>query len=264
MIKFFRKIRQNLLSEGKTGKYFKYAIGEVVLVVIGILIALNINNWNEKQKDRVIEQDILVQLLEEYETNLKQLENKIQLRNIIIKSSIEVLGYIDSPININKDSLIKKIATLRYDPTFDPIQNDLISSGNIRLIQNKNLRKMLSNWSSDVVAVQEMESQWEKIRSETNIPYMIKLGIYRDIIDITTKEISLEHWLLDNIQKSDYELSVGKSKRINIEDILNDKDLESMVGDAINFNNVTNLQSNALLIRINKIIKILNEELNND
>ena len=50
MIKFFRKIRQNLLSEGKTGKYFKYAIGEIVLVVIGILIALQINNWNENRK----------------------------------------------------------------------------------------------------------------------------------------------------------------------------------------------------------------------
>ena len=47
MIKFFRKIRQNLLSEGKSRKYFKYAIGEIVLVVIGILIALQINNWNE-------------------------------------------------------------------------------------------------------------------------------------------------------------------------------------------------------------------------
>ena len=51
MIKFFRKIRQNLLTEGKTGKYFKYAIGEIILVVIGILIALQINNWNEKRKD---------------------------------------------------------------------------------------------------------------------------------------------------------------------------------------------------------------------
>ena len=51
MIKFFRKIRQNLLMENKTGKYFKYAIGEIVLVVIGILIALQINNWNENQKD---------------------------------------------------------------------------------------------------------------------------------------------------------------------------------------------------------------------
>jgi len=48
MIKFFRKIRQNLLNEVKTARYFKYAIGEIVLVVIGILIALAINNWNQK------------------------------------------------------------------------------------------------------------------------------------------------------------------------------------------------------------------------
>ena len=47
MLKFFRKIRQNLLSEGKTGRYLKYAIGEIVLVVVGILIAVNINNWNQ-------------------------------------------------------------------------------------------------------------------------------------------------------------------------------------------------------------------------
>jgi hypothetical protein len=50
MIKLFRNIRKNLLNEGKTSKYFKYAIGEIVLVVIGILIALNINNWAEEQR----------------------------------------------------------------------------------------------------------------------------------------------------------------------------------------------------------------------
>ena len=55
MIKFFRKIRQNLLVENKTGKYLKYAIGEIVLVVIGILIALQINNWNENRKDNFVE-----------------------------------------------------------------------------------------------------------------------------------------------------------------------------------------------------------------
>ena len=59
MIKFFRKIRQNLLSEGKTGKYFKYAIGEIVLVVIGILIALQINNWNESRKMKIEEKKML-------------------------------------------------------------------------------------------------------------------------------------------------------------------------------------------------------------
>ena len=52
MIKFFRKIRQNMLMENKTGTYFKYAIGEIILVVIGILIALSINNWNEERKSK--------------------------------------------------------------------------------------------------------------------------------------------------------------------------------------------------------------------
>jgi hypothetical protein len=50
MIKFFRKIRQNMIKENRVSKYLLYAIGEIVLVVIGILIALSINNWNENQK----------------------------------------------------------------------------------------------------------------------------------------------------------------------------------------------------------------------
>ena len=50
MIKFFRHIRKDLMEKNKTGKYLKYAIGEIVLVVIGILIALQINNWNENRK----------------------------------------------------------------------------------------------------------------------------------------------------------------------------------------------------------------------
>ena len=51
MLKFFRKIRYNYMEQNKTGKYFKYAIGEIALVVIGILIALQINNWNEARKE---------------------------------------------------------------------------------------------------------------------------------------------------------------------------------------------------------------------
>ena len=65
MIKFFRAIRKDLMEKNNTGKYFKYAIGEIVLVVIGILIALQINNWNEKQKLDVKTQDYYVQLLDD-------------------------------------------------------------------------------------------------------------------------------------------------------------------------------------------------------
>ena len=56
MIKFFRRIRQRLLSENKFSKYLLYAIGEIVLVVIGILIALQINNWNEDKKNNRLEE----------------------------------------------------------------------------------------------------------------------------------------------------------------------------------------------------------------
>ncbi|HEX9828363.1 MAG TPA: DUF6090 family protein [Flavobacteriaceae bacterium] len=62
MIKFFRKIRQNLLSEGNTIKYVKYAIGEIILVVIGILIALSINNWNENRKTEMKIKNSLIAL----------------------------------------------------------------------------------------------------------------------------------------------------------------------------------------------------------
>ena len=65
MIKFFRKIRFSLLSENKTSKYFKYAFGEIILVVIGILIALQINNWNENRKNKITEADYYCRILDD-------------------------------------------------------------------------------------------------------------------------------------------------------------------------------------------------------
>ena len=61
MIKFFRKIRQNLLFEGKNGKYLKYAFGEIILVVIGILIALQVNEWNNERNKNKAEEIVLEQ-----------------------------------------------------------------------------------------------------------------------------------------------------------------------------------------------------------
>ncbi len=77
MIKFFRHIRKSLLNEGKTGKYFTYAIGEIILVVIGILIALQINNWNENRKDDIFENEILTQLRANLIKDKLALENNI-------------------------------------------------------------------------------------------------------------------------------------------------------------------------------------------
>ena len=73
MIKFFRKIRQETLTENKFGKYLAYAIGEIVLVVIAILIALAINNWNESKKEKVLEKKVLIELKKSLENNYNEM-----------------------------------------------------------------------------------------------------------------------------------------------------------------------------------------------
>ena len=94
MIKFFRKIRQNLLSEGKTGKYFKYAIGEIILVVIGILIALQINNWNESRKQFTSEKEFITSV----KYDLKQDKAFIQLIIELIEPRIEAYKILNSDL----------------------------------------------------------------------------------------------------------------------------------------------------------------------
>ncbi len=74
MLPFLRKIRKTLIDSGSTKKYFIYAIGEIALVVIGILIALQINNWNERRKDSIRETNILKDLVENLESNSNILE----------------------------------------------------------------------------------------------------------------------------------------------------------------------------------------------
>ena len=74
MIKIFRNSRKNSLTEGKTMKYFKYAFGEIILVVIGILIALQINNWNESKKNQFEAKNYLDSFYEENHSNKESLQ----------------------------------------------------------------------------------------------------------------------------------------------------------------------------------------------
>jgi len=78
MLKFFRKIRKNLINQNRFSKYLIYAIGEIILVVIGILIALSINNWNEGRKSRVVELRVLKQIEADLNKTLPQLEGAVK------------------------------------------------------------------------------------------------------------------------------------------------------------------------------------------
>lgn len=107
MIRFFRTIRQNLLAEGKTYKYLKYAIGEIILVVIGILIALNINNWNENRKTFIkitnsltALRDDLIQDNLSINENLKEVKNQYELNESLRKRIAQPKATIDTLVKI--------------------------------------------------------------------------------------------------------------------------------------------------------------------
>jgi len=104
MIKFFRHIRQNLIMENKTSKYLKYAIGEIVLVVIGILIALQINNWNEERKERDQERKILNELMATLQTNSEVMVQDSLIRTKWNKSSDIIISALQNDLPFS-DSL---------------------------------------------------------------------------------------------------------------------------------------------------------------
>ncbi len=185
MIKFFRKIRKNLLNEGKTSKYFKYAIGEIILVVIGILIALQINNWNEDKIDRRIEKTIMRNINVEFKNNLfkiktsiknyKETEQSIRLLMSYMKFSSEQLS------QINVDSLIENsIDTYDFRPTQNAL-TEIISSGNLKLITNDSLKNMLLEWSAEL---NEKEEAWQTVdyfNQNKLVPYLTENASMRNI-----------------------------------------------------------------------------------
>ena len=90
MIKFFRKIRQNLLTESKFGKYILYAIGEIILVFIGIFMALQLNNWNEDKKIQESLDISLTMLKNEIKTNAKKIDD-VKDYHIMVRDTLKTL-----------------------------------------------------------------------------------------------------------------------------------------------------------------------------
>jgi len=168
MIKFFRKIRYQLLGEGKTGKYLKYAIGEIVLVVIGILIALSINNWNEGRKLRIIEHKYLSNLKYDLDNDSISLVDMIDKRTRKVKAIKQLISIaeskkIDNLVKI--DSLILEVAIWwEFIPNDNTLQ-ELVSSGSLNIIQDENIKNQLlrlsNNYDQIVIERNHMRREYD-------------------------------------------------------------------------------------------------------
>jgi hypothetical protein len=264
MARIFNSIRQRLLKENRLTRYLVYAVGEILLVVIGILIALQINMWNEGRKDRVKEQVVLQRLQEEFNTNLQQLDGKIQMREDIIRSSTAALDYMDQPEGVHRDSLMAKLSAMTTTPTFDPIINDLVSSGNIRLIRNQQLNRLLTEWPTYVVQLAELEQEHVGAYRLIMQPAFIRMGISRDLNKLFSGNNKNYSFLLDKNAGSEIPSFNGSQRPVPLDDLLSNTELEGMLSNAIVINHLANLESRSLRARIMEILTLLKQEIRTD
>jgi hypothetical protein len=149
------------MGKNKTGRYFKYAIGEIVLVVIGILIALQINNWKEVRKNFTKKEQLLKSMKIEFASNLSQLDTVLHYDSIVLKNTKRLMQLdSENPIEMASDSMPNWLQNSSYRWTFNPINGALrsgISSGEIHLIKNDSLVNLLFGWEDFVTDAKEGE-----------------------------------------------------------------------------------------------------------
>jgi len=144
MISLLRKIRKNLVTENRVSKYFLYAVGEIVLVVIGILLALQINTWNKEKQIKVLEHSTLVNLKEDLEIQKELLKEQIDYEvsiAVLIDSAQQYIGN-----DANKAILSRFLFELNGRHTFKANRvtfNNIISNGSINLISEAKLQNSI-------------------------------------------------------------------------------------------------------------------------
>jgi len=260
MIKFFRPIRKDLIEKNKTGKYLKYAIGEIILVVIGILIALSINNWNEENKNEIVEQNFYKEILNDLEKDKVKLEGLRVFYNNRIEHAGWLLEMVRNPnVPIDNIEFGKRIQPLYYGPlpvTYEASFDAAMSSGVFTNFKNKLFLKTLNQYYADFVelkGIMEATLRWLESNLE---PVMSKIP--DNYITAESGVYALSSELHDN--KDYYEFIANiedkRNQEVNLKSFLQKPEFEYyLTGDlGRSFNALASID-----IRIKKLTKIKNE-----
>jgi len=155
--------------ENKTGKYLKYAIGEIVLVVIGILIALQINTWNEERKTNMVRLGLLENLKEEFLYNKTELDRVMKLNQSNALSALEITKIVHpQEIIIDEEQcgrLIRKslIAEVQYRPSSGALA-EILSAGQLSIFESDQLKIALASWDGAMTKIRFQEQEHQNFR----------------------------------------------------------------------------------------------------
>jgi len=193
MIKFFRKIRQGLLTENKFSKYLLYAIGEIILVVIGILIALQINTWNESRKDRMLEKKQLENLADNLKQNEALMEYRIRFINYFRDEGQHIIDIIDQKKPYHDSLSLMFHAALMNTSGFklSNIGYEAIKNVGLEIIQNDSLRKEIMIFFEEIQPRFHVELGWGDVDKTDREKFIDEHFVQRAYKSPTSKHESL-------------------------------------------------------------------------
>lgn len=162
MFRVFRNIRQKLASENKAAAYFRYSLGEIVLVVAGILIALQVNNWNELRKQNNERRFLLEDMKIEFSSTQKRVTEAIKLNKERATDLIDLMSYSSNGIleDDDENDIKLKLQSAIMFTFFDNLNStyeQAKESGKLSLIQNDNLLKALNKHEENIKGLKSVK-----------------------------------------------------------------------------------------------------------
>lgn len=254
MLKVFRRIRKKSIAEKKVRNYILYALGEIILVVIGILIALAINNANELSIKREKEQIYLIGLRDEFKTSQIKLKELISFNKQSYEDSKKILAYMVDSENLPNEQELANLLynALAFDISFNPNNSllmEMINSGSLKDIANPRLRILLTNWISNIEDISKQEMMLANERD--------------NILDMFRSEENSIKTLYDLTGVSD-ELGIpASSDRTSNRNLLKSKEFENnMLMFILTSIKTETVHYNPLMQSIVEILKTIDNEIN--
>lgn len=173
MNKFFRKLRYDFMGGNNTGKYFKYAIGEILLVVIGILIALQINNWNEERKSRINEKELYNRIILDLKLDEKRINEYIIYYNY--EQEMHNSIYQETQGNYSFDSIVN-FSTFRAAKNFELIVEENLTRHINEISENRIREKIVAYFKLENAVRNALRYLWDFKDNQTK-PFLSKYGI---------------------------------------------------------------------------------------
>lgn len=235
MIKLFRKIRQKRLSENKFSKYLIYAIGEIVLVVIGILIALSLNNWNDSKKKKIEERVLLTELMKNLEINITQIKEDIEWDSGAISSGKIIMNVLNNKISYS-DTLDSHFQNSRLVP------NSFLTTSSYKAIENRGF---------NIISSIFLRKKIIKLFDDTYPSMILEINN----IDENTLKTNMQNYMINH-----FEYSNDRLKPNDYQELLEDQQYRNI----LSYNIVIQEYFKRRRIDCLKQIELLIEEIDNE